>query len=325
MEYSRQLQSSFFTNRMLELIILPTEQCNFRCTYCYEDFVGRLMSDNNINSIKKLISKRAPSLSQLRIGWFGGEPLLAKNIIYNISRHALQEAKKHDNLLFESGMSTNGYLLNIKTAEKLIEYGISEFQITLDGPREIHNKVRLRKDGAGTFDVIWKNLLNLKKSMLIFKVNIRIHMSNESAGYLINFIQTLSEEFSGDRRFRIFLKTIDRLGSKDDENISVMHENDKEHLESKLIKIINTNNVEVLSPGERYICYAARPTSFVIRHDGRLVKCTVGLDDESNQVGKLTADGHFDIYQERMRPWLEGAVTLNGSKLQCPRYSLSET
>lgn len=42
----------------LELIILPTEHCNFRCLYCYEDFqVGR-MKRPVVESIKKLISLR---------------------------------------------------------------------------------------------------------------------------------------------------------------------------------------------------------------------------------------------------------------------------
>ena len=84
--------------------MLPTEQCNFRCTYCYEKFIGKFFSKENINSIKMLISKRASELKQLRIGWFGGEPLLAKKIVYEISEHAISEAKKYKNLLFESGM-----------------------------------------------------------------------------------------------------------------------------------------------------------------------------------------------------------------------------
>ena len=38
--------ASCLSNRRLELIVMPTEQCNFRCIYCYEDFrMGRMNSD----------------------------------------------------------------------------------------------------------------------------------------------------------------------------------------------------------------------------------------------------------------------------------------
>ncbi|TOB11935.1 radical SAM protein, partial [Vibrio parahaemolyticus] len=66
--------------RGLQLIIFPTEKCNFRCTYCYEKFeVGR-MSNELIQGIKKFLEVRIPELDRLVISWFGGEPLLAKEV-----------------------------------------------------------------------------------------------------------------------------------------------------------------------------------------------------------------------------------------------------
>ncbi len=38
----------FLTNHHLGLILMPTEQCNFRCTYCYEDFAIGKMSKSTI-------------------------------------------------------------------------------------------------------------------------------------------------------------------------------------------------------------------------------------------------------------------------------------
>jgi|LGVF01.2.fsa_nt_gb uncharacterized protein len=57
-----------------------------------------------------------------------------------------------------------------------------------------------------------------------------------------------------------------------------------------------------------YICYAGRPTSFVIRNDGRLAKCTVGLDDPENKVGYIHANGILEINQSKIQPWFNGAV-----------------
>jgi len=69
---------------VLNLTILPTEQCNFRCFYCYESFKLGKMSKETSDSILKLVQKRASTLKILTIGWFGGEPLMAKDIVLSL-------------------------------------------------------------------------------------------------------------------------------------------------------------------------------------------------------------------------------------------------
>ena len=59
----------------LELILLASEDCNFRCQYCYEDFTRGTMKPEIRESVKKLVLKRLPSLRYLSVSWFGGEPL----------------------------------------------------------------------------------------------------------------------------------------------------------------------------------------------------------------------------------------------------------
>ena len=49
--------------KLLELIILPTEKCNFRCTYCYEDFELGKMPEAVQRGIENLITHRAPGLT----------------------------------------------------------------------------------------------------------------------------------------------------------------------------------------------------------------------------------------------------------------------
>lgn len=52
----------FSTGRDFQLIILPTEQCNFRCVYCYESFIRGEMKPSVIQSVKNLIDQRIPTL-----------------------------------------------------------------------------------------------------------------------------------------------------------------------------------------------------------------------------------------------------------------------
>jgi uncharacterized protein len=75
--------------RQEKLIFLVTEQCNFRCTYCYENFEKGKMSDDVIEGVIKYVEKRGPQLKNLNVHWFGGEPLLALDVIEKLSNQML--------------------------------------------------------------------------------------------------------------------------------------------------------------------------------------------------------------------------------------------
>ncbi len=74
-------------NRRLELQILPTEQCNFRCVYCNQHYEIKRMTHETVNATKKLLDRRIPSLDYLNIQWFGGEPLAGYGIVLDIMSH----------------------------------------------------------------------------------------------------------------------------------------------------------------------------------------------------------------------------------------------
>src|SRR3990167_3063672 len=163
--FNNKLVPQLLSHKNLELILFPTEQCNFRCTYCYEDFsIGR-MRTQVIEGVKNLIRQRAEDLEILKISWFGGEPLAAKDIVYNISEYAKNICVQRS-IKFISGMTTNGFLLKENTLTKLFNSGVTSYQISLDGPREVHNKTRLRINKSGSFDEIWANLVMIKNTSL---------------------------------------------------------------------------------------------------------------------------------------------------------------
>lgn len=115
--------------KYFNLYIFPTEKCNFRCTYCYEDFsVGR-MGPETIASVKGFINRRCADLDCLKIAWFGGEPLMAKDIVLEISEYAITLLNKYPQLRYEGDMTTNGYLLDYKTITALVDVGVRAFQI----------------------------------------------------------------------------------------------------------------------------------------------------------------------------------------------------
>lgn len=311
------------TNRFLELILLPTEQCNFRCTYCYEDFSIGKMQRNTINGIKNYIDKRVQELDTLKISWFGGEPLAARDIVYEISEHILKRIKDVP-INYIANMTTNAFLLNANVAKKLNELGVTDFQISLDGPRDVHNKTRLRIDKSGSFDQIWENLIALRNSSLVFNVTIRVHITPDNYESIFELIELLKQEFAGDNRFKLFFKAIGDLGGPHSKTFSTLKRNETSHAIGILtdaveykIPIVSIKNTQV-----PYVCYAAQSNSFVIRANGTIGKCTVALNSSSNSIGKINEDGSLLIDNNKLQPWLQGIKTLDANTLQCPLYGI---
>ena len=320
-EISANQVTDAFSNKKLELFVLPTEQCNFRCTYCYEDFKIGKMPQHIIEGVKNFISSRANELEILRLQWFGGEPLLAIDVIKDISEYALSLSQVNDFIL-EGVATTNGSLLNQKTLHELVHLGTRTFQISLDGPSELHNSTRIRGDGKGTFEKIWGNLLAAKETTLPFNIILRIHLTPENIFEMPDFLKRLKDTFLCDKRFIPHLVPIGHLGGKNDSKVSVLSAAEADQVITELSKLINSTD-----PGnnaEPHICYASKANSLIIRADGRIGKCTVALRDSRNTVGRIHQDGTLEIDNEKLQIWFMGWKDLSLSQLHCPLEHLSQ-
>ena len=319
------LRISKASNKNFHLIILPTEKCNFRCTYCYENFATPRMKPEIISGIKKLLEKRIVDLEYLNISWFGGEPLVAKNIVLEISQYVKSLTSQYHQFNYLAQMTTNGYLLNYETATSLVNLGVRRYQISLDGPREIHNKSRIRADGKETYEQIWSNLLAIRDSSLPVSILLRIHFSGDTIQLLDPLIEDIKKEFLGDSRFSVFFKAIRRWGGANDDAIKVLSKKKEEQVIKSLNNKLfgkNTASSQKLNDPDNYVCYASRSNSLVIRSNGDIAKCTVALYDERNKVGTLEPDGTIKLISDRLAPWLRGLETLDFNTLGCPLVKL---
>lgn len=317
--------------RRLELIILPTEKCNLRCGYCYEDFkIGRIRPET-VQGIKALIKKRAEDLLLLKLSWFGGEPLLASNEILDICHYANQQTKRNPNLRIISGMTTNGVLLTPDLAKKLDSVGVKQYQISLDGPQELHDKSRVTVNGKGSYDAIWQNLIALSRTKIQFHIVLRVHYQLSTWREVLPLLDLIKKEFGEDTRFEVLFKAILRLGGKNDESIVSLNAEQKINIEKELIERVKGRNavenykkieyVEGNEKAESNVCYAAKANSLLIRANGRINKCTVALNDDSNDIGSINIDGTLSIDKGKLAPWLKGIETNSDFELGCPYAS----
>jgi uncharacterized protein len=312
---SDQLQA--FRSDYLNLIILPTEACNFRCTYCYETFENKKMSRRVVTGIKSLIDRRGTELDELEISWFGGEPLLAFDVVTDICKHAIGAAKA-GGFNFSSNMTTNGYFLDRQCFLSCLANGIGSFQISLDGGPNDHNTSRKLASGAGTFDRIWANLLAMKEVPGEFTILLRLHYTYENFMSVGRFARRIGEALGGDTRFHCFFRNIARLGGANDESIKLFSENDRKEIEAYLWQTSGLHQTPDPAPAEHYVCYAAKGNSLVVRSTGRLAKCTVALESDFNDIGSIKEDGDIWVDQAKFRRWITPVLEGHWEEVACP-------
>ncbi|WP_158509590.1 radical SAM/SPASM domain-containing protein [Limnochorda pilosa] len=307
----------------LQLIILPTEQCNFRCVYCYESFSRGAMPSEVQKALKECVARQV-NLERLNITWFGGEPLVAADVVVNLQQYFSQHCKRHG-IEFSSTLVSNGYLLTPAVADKLLHLGLSHLQITLDGTAAEHNKRRHLMDGGETFEKIMVNLRYLKQRTERVRVTLRHNYDRRNLSHAPEFIELMAREFADDPRFEFVFEPIGKWGGQNDSVLDVYEGKEraatKIHLQrlAKEAGFRNAYQAQVLRPNG-FVCYAADPRSFVVGSDGTLYKCTVELDkNERNVVGRLTQDGKLMVDWQKVALWTEsnGAWRQNSKCTGC--------
>jgi len=306
-------------NDRLDLTLFATEQCNFRCTYCWETPGHGEMPPEVVAGIERLIESRAPGLRLLNISWFGGEPMLARNVVRRVMRHVRGLEQDHPSMVVSANMTTNAWFLDREALRELVALGVPQFQVTIDGPPRWHDRRRLLAGGGGTFHRIWGNLCSLGSVPEDFRVEIRLHVDRENMDDLPGFLERCKEDLGGDDRFLIFLYPLSRLGGgRDNELRTLSCEQDRPVFDG-LKQIARSHGFEASSATDNTsICHTANAGSWLIRADGRVGKCPVGLDHPANQLGRIHPDGTMTIDNDLFLPWIRGVASGDTDELGCP-------
>lgn len=301
------------TPEIFNLILFPTEDCNFRCVYCYEDFSIGTMPDWVVNATKELLNNKVPKIKMLQLNWFGGEPLMAKKTLLDISQHAYDLCQ--ENQCGISGhLTTNAFNLDVKTLTQLVNLKQNRFQISLDGAKEHHDTTRLTRNGRGSFDKIWKRITDALSTDLKFHFQLRVHLTALNVDKIQEFCEFYEKEVAGDPRVSLFFKCIEDLGGEDNkDSLSKLGAGELRQIATEL-----QNKYQPPTSNSNYICYASKPNSLAIRANGNIGKCTVALSDDTNHLGKINPDGSIEINQQKFSTWVKGFSTLDKWQLGCP-------
>ena len=188
---------SRFANNGYGLTLVPTMACNFACSYCYEPSKDTSPRPEKTNEMpeefdEQIISLLRPQLhpgANLTNTWYGGEPLLALERICTLSEKMMKMC--YDNKLnYMAGIITNGYLLTKEVLLTLVQYKVRTAQITLDGPKSVHDMRRPLKDGSGTFEKVVGNIMSIPDDFP-FEVSIRVNVDKRNRETCLQLLSDL--------------------------------------------------------------------------------------------------------------------------------------
>jgi uncharacterized protein len=133
--------------------IMPTSYCNMACHYCGQEHRKQAVDQAKVDRIASRVEAAFadPATTSVSVTWFGGEPLLALRVIREMSARFVAAAARHGKH-YSARMPTNGSLLTARTLQILHdECALRSLEVTIDGPQEVHDQRRIKRNGIGSF------------------------------------------------------------------------------------------------------------------------------------------------------------------------------
>lgn len=269
----------------LNLVLVPTLNCNFSCPYCFEKQKRSSRMDDN--TVDKLISfiKDSEEAKSLSITWYGGEPLLALSVIEKIlNRISTETAKK----IQKHSIITNGYLFESKAVELFKKYPLDSIQITLDGSKERHNKLRaLRKDKMPTYDRILKNIDLILHELPDTELHIRVNIDKTNYEDFFDVSNEMNSKYA-DKNIIVYPGII-RL--ENDEMTNLVEPSFGRWETANILFDLYSKGILKgdVFPTLRIAktCCALCVSSFIIGPIGEIYKCWNDVSDKSKIIGYI--------------------------------------
>jgi len=230
----RRMEEKYLDSQLDTLILEGTQDCNMRCSYCI--YGGGYLGERNhngwdmspeiaFNSVEYFLAHSEEKKPFRFISFYGGEPL----VNFNLLERVVSSFQGAPRLRF--GISTNGLLLE-RYADFLKENNVSVV-VSLDGPKEVHDKNRLTLGGKPTFEQVIRGVSamgpdSISKGSMAFSSTIT-HKDDFKKSY-----EFFRDNFRGCVARMEFVKGYDRIGNPgerlylEEENIGKMFQDYKE-------------------------------------------------------------------------------------------------
>jgi uncharacterized protein len=176
----------------LQTIVLNvTNQCNLSCKYCYEfgeDRVAtpegkpKFMDEQTARAAVDHLVENSPGRRHIHITFFGGETLMNFPLVRLVIDYARERAHAAGKYI-DFSLTTNGTLLRADIIEYLAENRVG-VTISLDGPKELNDALRVFKTGRGSYDIIEPKVRELLRRHTSRPIAARVTLTSQAADVL---------------------------------------------------------------------------------------------------------------------------------------------
>lgn len=135
--------------------------CNIRCGYCFAstgDYHGgrKLMPFSVASGAIDFLLETSGSRKRLEVDFFGGEPLMNFDVVRQTVLYAREREKQYGKRIGFT-ITTNGTLLS-REIEDFINENMDNIVLSIDGRKQVNDRMRKFTDGSGTYDRIMPEL-----------------------------------------------------------------------------------------------------------------------------------------------------------------------
>lgn len=263
------------SKRLLDITIITSLDCNFHCTYCYENHNGERLNEHSSKKIIDFISSKLnENYDELLVTWYGGEPLLMIDLIYDMETKLNELCKKH-NTKYNSYITTNGYLINKSIINKFKKMYLQNICITLDGNKNDHDSRRKLANGKSTFDQIVKNIMLLKENDINCVIRINIDKENTKD------IKSLTNLIKNELKCNYYFAQVKDYSGLDNCDLYLSNE---EYAKEQFNNIKETPYLpRILSTS----CRAVREPNYIIDSNLNVYSCAFSINNKNGYLGNL--------------------------------------
>lgn len=321
--------------KFVDIVVMPTYNCNFRCEYCFErarldrgqEWLAHRMTEQTLDALfRQIDALKARGIVPRKMILYGGEPLLqsSKPLVAEILRRC--EARDMHLVAITNGYDLD-HFIDIFPAE------LTDFlQITVDGPAPIHDSRRFLVGGKGSFERIMANIRLAIDAGIT--VNVRTNVNRSNLKEAIELIDEYERRgFIGNPRFHFYYKAT--LGCFEDDPENAISDEDvycalldagldkKQAISLSRIHIGMADYARHAFEKKGYpqlkpsFC-GAHSDMLVVDPDGVLYACWDMVSMEEHSIGFLDVESGRFMYNFNLPKWRMRTVDNMEKCRQCP-------